>query len=124
VPGKDENWTEGFISWNEVSGLREVFLLHLRREILDVLIDDGESILQIEKYFDHFNIEFDKANVIRLLEQLLAEQKIKIQFPTEDRGKHELNIEKVEDYWFELTETGKEEWKAYGETSITGGSPR
>ena len=81
-----------------------------REEILNALVDDDESIIQIENWFNYSNVKFNRPDVIKLLQQLLVEERIEIRYPYADIGKHELNIDRIEDYWFGLTKAGKEEW--------------
>jgi len=84
--------------------------MNLREGILDALVDDGESIVQIVEYLNYLKIKFDTVQVIKQLEQLLIEEKIRIEYPPDSKGLQQINRNKVGDYWFELNQIGREEW--------------
>ncbi|PKM50395.1 MAG: hypothetical protein CVV02_11495 [Firmicutes bacterium HGW-Firmicutes-7] len=85
-------------------------MLELREGILDALVDDDESIVQIEEYLTYLKIDFSRTSVLELLQQLLDENKIKIEYPPEFKTLKKLNISNLEEYWFELTQEGHKEW--------------
>ena len=53
----------------------------LREAILDALIDDGESIIQISEYLNFLGIVFSREDVIKMLDVLFIEEKLKVVYP-------------------------------------------
>ncbi len=53
----------------------------LKDEILDVLADDGESIVQIRSRFEYYELNFSDKEIIDELSSLLRQGKIKIAYP-------------------------------------------
>ncbi len=81
----------------------------LKDEILDVLADDGESIVQIRSRFEYYELNFSDKEIIDELSSLLRQGKIKIAYPYSKKGSLTFDIENIEDYWFELTNEGRKE---------------
>lgn len=77
--------------------------------ILDVLIDGGQSIIQIERYMTRYNISDDRIKIVNVIREMLQNSVIYIAYPPEADAT--FNPDTIEDYWFELTDIGKTEWK-------------
>lgn len=75
--------------------------MNIREAILDALIDGGESIIQIQEYMNYLGLNIDREKLIRIIETLFNQGKIYIEYPHEEID--ELDIAKIEDYWFGLT---------------------
>lgn len=84
--------------------------MNLREGTLDALVDDGESVVQIEEYLTYLDIDFDRNQVLYLLQQLINENKIIVIHPIEDSNTKILNENEFEKYWFKLTVDGYKEW--------------
>jgi hypothetical protein len=84
--------------------------MNAREGILDALVDGGESIVQINEYLDYLSINIDKKQLINEIKLLFRQGKITIEYPPEAKNITELDLLKIEDYWFELTEKGWSEW--------------
>lgn len=83
----------------------------LQEAILDALVDDAESIVQISEYLKFLNLESAEAEIIEELSSMLAEKKINVAYPNdfEEKSLKDYNGS-VTELWFELTEKGKAEW--------------
>ena len=82
----------------------------LREAILDALADGGESIVQIREYLEYLNILSTAEDLIKLLDCLLKEKKIRIAYPQNIKVES-LPCDIVNDFWFELTDMGRCEWE-------------
>ena len=83
----------------------------LREAILDSLVDDGETIKQINEYLIYLGILTTERSIIEILNKLLEEEKIIIVFPENINLESLLDCEYISDLWFELTQKGYEEWE-------------
>ncbi len=84
--------------------------MNIREGILDSLVDGGESIVQITEYLEYLKIQSSRSVVVNEIKQLLRQKKIYIEYPSIAKGMVEIEVDKIEDYWFELTESGRLEW--------------
>lgn len=87
--------------------------MNIKEGILDALIDDGESIIQVEEYLSYLGIEFKREMVKQTLVEFLKECLVEISYPL---NKSMIDFEcsqgeTIEDFWFELTEKGRKEWE-------------
>ena len=87
--------------------------LPLREGILDALVDDGESIVQIEQFFEYINVTVERQLLKKIIIELLNESLIEIAYPNNKSVVDftNSNDETIEDYWFELTKKGYTEWQ-------------
>ena len=83
----------------------------LREAILDALIDDGESIIQVSEYLNYLGFEATESEIIEILNNLFIEGQVKVAYPREfgEKSLREFTGE-IRELWFELTAKGKEEW--------------
>ena len=84
--------------------------------ILDALIDDGESIVQVEGYLNYLNLPTERNVIKKTLIKMLNEDQIYISYPTGHTKENFIGCtdDKIEDYWFELTSRGRKEWENIG----------
>lgn len=82
--------------------------MNLREAILDALVDDLESIIQIEEYCIYLKHDVKRKVILSEIKSLLECNLIKIGYPYDAEEIEDANIE---DYWFELTDLGKQEWE-------------
>jgi hypothetical protein len=87
--------------------------ISLREGILDALVDDGESIVQIEGALKYLEIPFERQLLKKIIVELLNESLIEIAYPLKKNiiDFFSSNGETIEDYWFELTKKGYAEWQ-------------
>jgi len=79
----------------------------IRFIILDELADGPESIVQIQEYYRFLlNRDIARDSIIPEIESLLKSGHIKIGYPADTDV---LEKDKIEDYWFDLTESGRQE---------------
>lgn len=86
--------------------------MNFEEGILDALADDGESIQQISEHLQHLDIKYSIGDIVEMLLKMFNEKLIKIVYPR-NRTIMDFKNASCEDkynYWFELTELGKEEW--------------
>ncbi len=86
--------------------------MNLRESILDAIVDDSESIVQIKNYLNYLEIPYTDELLKDSILELLNESVIKIVYPP---NRNIIDVTKANniaiiDYWFELTEKGREEW--------------
>jgi hypothetical protein len=85
--------------------------MNMKEAILDALVDDGETIIQICEYINYLGI-LAKFNTIKdTLNDLYVEGKIKVVYPPNFKEKSLKSIDDLEELWFELTPIGKIEWE-------------
>lgn len=89
--------------------------LKLREAILDALVDDPESIIQIYEYTSYLGMNVSRDQILEILNDLLIERRIKVVDPKNFNGNSLKALINIEDLWFDLTETGKIEWDAIDE---------
>jgi hypothetical protein len=82
----------------------------LREAILDAVVDDTESIVQISEYLKFLSIDFLKKDVIELLDVLINEGKLRIAYPSGFKEKSLLFYNGIDELWFEITKEGLIEW--------------
>lgn len=82
----------------------------LREAILDALIDDGESIIQISEYLNFLDIVFSRKDIIEMLNVLFIEEKLKVAYPKDFKVESLISYNEIDELWFELTEKGRDEW--------------
>ncbi len=87
-------------------------MMNMREGILDALVDEGETIIQILEYLNFLKLNPDKEGVIHEIVSLLKEGKIYIKYPPELEDYTIINLSIIEDYWFELTQDGRSEWES------------
>ena len=88
-------------------------IITLREGILIALVDDGESIIQIEVSLKEFKIPFTRDLVKEQIINLINEELVEIVFPP-DKTIDDLiksNNESIEAFWFELSKRGRKEWE-------------
>ncbi len=86
--------------------------MNLREGILDALADDAESIVQIKGYLEYLKIIASDNEIVTEISKLLEQQKIVIVYPYDKKGTINLDIANIEDYWFDLTQEGRNEQQA------------
>ena len=84
--------------------------MNIREGILDALADGGESIIQIHQYLAYLHFDIDRAILIDEVIMLHKQGKIYVVFPFEATYADELDLNIIEDYWFEMTQEGRSEW--------------
>ena len=87
----------------------------IEASVLDVLADDGESIIQIENALARDNIALSRIDIKTIIIKLLKEDLVYIAHPytaTTD-GFIFCSEDTIEDYWFEMTSLGRSEWEQY-----------
>lgn len=84
--------------------------MNIREGILDALVDGGESLKQIHEYLNYLGLKIDKKSLIAEVVTLFKQGKIYIEYPPDARNIKELDLNNIEDYWFELTQEGRSEW--------------
>lgn len=83
----------------------------LREAILDALIDDGESIIQISEYLNFLGFEATESDIIETLNNLFVEGQVEVAYPRELEEKSLKAFKgEIKELWFELTAKGKKEW--------------
>jgi hypothetical protein len=82
--------------------------------ILDSLADDGESLKQIEHYFQYHRQEGTRSEIKKALLELLNEKMIYVIYPTDGSIDDIINSndETIFEYWFHQTEKGREIWSS------------
>jgi len=87
--------------------------MNLRESVLDAIVDDSESIIQIKNYLNYLGIPFTEKLLIDLILQLLNESTIRIVYPPNStvHDNEKADDITIADYWFELTEKGHKEWE-------------
>lgn len=83
--------------------------------ILDSLADEMESIVQIQEYFTYLGYTIERQVILSEIESLLKSNLIRIRYPDNIT---KIDEEKIEDYWFELSELGKREWEKISEDDL------
>jgi len=85
----------------------------LREGIMDALVDDGESIVQIEEFLKYIKFPSERQQLKKIIIELLNESLIEIAYPPKKNviDFANSNDETIEDYWFELTKKGYTEWQ-------------
>lgn len=85
--------------------------MSLRESVLDSLADDGESVIQIENYLKYLGMEVNRQQLISIVIELLEQETIKVVYPPGIGLAHIKSASiNIEDFWFEQTETGRNEW--------------
>jgi len=86
--------------------------MNLRQSILDALVDDSESIVQIKNYLKYYRVSHTDEALRETILELLNESVIKIKYPPNSSIIDIVNADSliIRDYWFKLTEKGYEEW--------------
>ena len=74
--------------------------------ILDCLIQDDEAFTQIVEYFKFYNINISPLEIKKLLDEMLAEGYISINYKW--KNEHD-------EYPYSLTEKGKKAWENINE---------
>lgn len=89
-------------------------ILSLEQGILDILVDDDESIIQIEKGLINLGIDFDRESVKRKITELLKSLSVQIYYPPNKTINDfwEAKDDTIGDFWFKLTSKGKSEWES------------
>ena len=87
--------------------------MNLHEGILDALIDEGESIIQIEKYLKYLKFNVTREDLTSELASLLDQQQIMIEYPLDYKDIIDLNPLNIEEYWFGLTNIGRSEWTKF-----------
>jgi|LSQX01.2.fsa_nt_gb hypothetical protein len=83
----------------------------LREAILDALIDDGESIIQIKEYLNYLGLESTEVEIIEILNNLFIEGQVKVAYPRKFKEKSLKEFKgEITELWFELTTKGRKEW--------------
>jgi hypothetical protein len=90
---------------------KEMVLMNLKEAILDALVDDGETIIQIREYINYLGINTQFNRIIDSLNNLYVEGKIKVVYPPNFNDESLESIDDLEELWFELTPIGKREWE-------------
>ena len=86
-------------------------IMTLREAILDALIDDGESIIQISEYLNFLGFESTESEIIETLNNLYIGGQMKVVYPREFKEKSLKEFKgEIRELWFELTTKGKKEW--------------
>lgn len=86
-------------------------IMTLREAILDALIDDRESIIQISEYLNFLGFESTESEIIETLNNLYIEGQVKVIYPREFKEKSLKKFKgEIRELWFELTTKGKKEW--------------
>jgi len=86
--------------------------MNLRQSILDALVDDSESIVQIKNYLKYYNVSYTDVLLKEIIIRLLDESLIKIIYPPNSNAMDIVKADShtITDYWFKLTEKGYKEW--------------
>lgn len=86
--------------------------MNLRQSVLDALVDDSESMVQIRNYLKYYKVSYADDSLKEIILRLLDESKIVIAYPPDSNITDFINAGTYEitDYWFKLTEKGYEEW--------------
>ncbi|MGE5398714.1 MAG: hypothetical protein ACM3MK_14415 [Chitinophagales bacterium] len=82
----------------------------LREVVLDSLADDIETIVQIMEYLNYLGVQYTKEQLIEELDLLYLGGYIEIVYPKEVNISTLRNFEVIEDLWFDMTESGRQEW--------------
>lgn len=85
----------------------------LKFEILDVLVDSDINLVNLINIIKYYEINCDNDNVKSILKELLKNNCIKIAYPKDAVIDDFIfaNDDQVDDYWFSITNDGKEKWE-------------
>ncbi len=84
----------------------------LREVVLNALVDDDESIVQIEKEVIKMGVKYNIESLKETIKELLIDSEIVIRYPP-NKGIDDLinsDFESIKYFWFGLTLKGYEEW--------------